>query len=779
MARVNTRTPMSTKKKAASITAIVLCMALLLGGAFAWKDFSQAFTNIFKQHPTPDVLLHDDFTPGENKDVYVENTGDVPTYVRISFYEFLQIGNEVVVGDTTKTPAESLKDKSTWKKHLYTTMPAADGKVSDWNLESDKYYDWFMTGAQKLYLPGTSEIEDINYTALGYAAGNIPAKDDGKANSGNGYALKNTAAATPVISMATWKGMSDAVQSQYKGWILDTDGYAYWSQKLLPGEATNLLLDNVLPKPGAIMDDNAYYAIDVRLQATNATEVYKMFTDKDTGATDITNDAKDWLDGDADKKVPENIIDDPKGTGLTEEEKDDFRTHITAKPINTAGIKDDCGINTEKDVADAYAIALEELNKAIVGGDAAKAEELARAAESLKNIASRIRNKYPTTGELDSGEVITVDENGFAKAVDEATGDTLINPINFPDPELVKILKNGFTTAKREFVTPGNYTSNTTWVVYSQPILGDGSKIAQSEMNDVEELILNNIEWDGSAFVTGKINISSLKGIELFPNLEILQATENRSLTSYDAPLNPKLKWLQVSTTNLSEINIQKCPDLEVLLLAANPNLTKVDVSKNTALKWMNLTDCNITGALDLSNLAAVKTVTVFNNPNITSIDLSGCIALGNLQTYNTGIDKLDISGLTSLSWVATRDCPNLTSIDASGCSALTTILAYWSNHQNGANHGPLQSIDLTGCTSLTVANSGQMQVHGQSLTELDISMTDFASGGNHARFQYNNISKLTVKTGTAAAWAGTTGNNNTYHKLGNPYTAADVTVTP
>ncbi|MCL2655782.1 MAG: hypothetical protein FWD65_08890, partial [Coriobacteriia bacterium] len=88
---------MSTKKKVTASAAAVLIAALILGGAFAWTDFTQAFTNIFHAHPSPDVLLHDDFTQNKNKDVYVENTGNTPVYVRIAFYEYLQVGNKVIV----------------------------------------------------------------------------------------------------------------------------------------------------------------------------------------------------------------------------------------------------------------------------------------------------------------------------------------------------------------------------------------------------------------------------------------------------------------------------------------------------------------------------------------------------------------------------------------------------------------------------------------------------------------------------------------------------------
>jgi hypothetical protein len=66
---------MSAKKKIAAVVAVILTIALLVGGVFAYTDFSQDFINRFRGGNDNDILLHDDFEPGVNKDVYVENTG--------------------------------------------------------------------------------------------------------------------------------------------------------------------------------------------------------------------------------------------------------------------------------------------------------------------------------------------------------------------------------------------------------------------------------------------------------------------------------------------------------------------------------------------------------------------------------------------------------------------------------------------------------------------------------------------------------------------------------
>jgi len=783
MARTKTSNSMSTKKKVASVTAIVLCMALLLGGAFAWKDFSQAFTNILKQHPTPDVLLHDDFTPNENKDVYVENTGDTPAYVRISFHEFLQIGNDAVFAGT------KFDDKSTWQKHLYTTMPAADGKVSDWNLESDKYYDWFMTGAQKNYLKGTSEIDDITYADA--LVGTIGA---------NGQKIAKTSAGTAIINMATWTGWSETAKGLYSGWILDTDGYAYWSQKLLAGEATNLLLDNVVPKDGVTADDNMYYAIDVRLQATNATELHKMFDD-------MSDDAKAWLEADSAKAVKdstpiEDKIDGADGTGLTPTEKEDIKEELVKIPSNIE-------LDNEKNVYEAAKIAQDALKEAIANGASeAEIEDLARKAESLEKIGDRIHD----AGDFPAGAVVVVDGNGFAKVVDKASGDTLLIPQNFPDSKLITLLKTGFETTKwnpYDNWTPAADSSTTNTMNYNQPSIDtDGNgKLSQSELNAVEEIYISDFRIIGSAPVKkNNYNVTSVEGIELFPNLHTLSMGAQENLVYFSAEKNPGLKFLLLDGCNITGIDITHNPALEILHVGYN-SLTSIDLSKNSKLKTLYVHGNKLT-SLDVSNKPDLTRLGFYKNPDLTTVNISGSKAIVWLSGQESGLTALDVSGFAALEFLNLHDCPslnslifdgntaldrilikesglqtltaknlpaltivqaqnspNLQSVDFTGCSALNSVLLEWT----GAGKGPLTSINLTGCTGFGATN--WLNLSNQSLTDLDISMTGFLPNGNRIQFPNNDLQTLKVAPGANLTdWNNKTNTaNNAAHWVGNP----------
>lgn len=258
---------MSTKKKMSAISAVVLTVALLVGGAFAWTDFGQNFINRFRGTSPNDVLLHDDFEQNVNKDVYVENTGANPLIVRVQFREFLQIGDRIVAGTDSK-------DRMTWPVHEFTNGAVqgtgAYGEFDDACLSgTHDYYEWLMSGAQKWYMPGVSKQGNYDYTGDPNAA--------------------QTISASPVVTMAYWKSMSAADQAATSCWILDTDGWCYWSQMLMPDSATNLLLDDAKLISGVYPDDNYAYFIDVQLQASNKTEVQDML---DEGATP---DAEDLL----------------------------------------------------------------------------------------------------------------------------------------------------------------------------------------------------------------------------------------------------------------------------------------------------------------------------------------------------------------------------------------------------------------------------------------------------------------------------------------------------
>lgn len=257
---------MRNKEKFIGMLAVLLCASLLLGGTLAWSDFTQSRTNKFRGTTDPDVTLHDDFD-GLNKDVYVENSGDQEIYVRVRLDEYMQVGGESFVSTA------DVKDKKTWTPHTYTSDPADIEDCGNVDTEHlfHRYYKWTMSGAQKGYTPGTpglvsSKLDDDGNVMLTGSnqtlAANAPVTMAEYINV-TAKAVENMTADERVI----WDRIDAGC------WILDSDGWAYWSRVLKPDTATNLLLDEVT----LVRDpsDDWYYGIDVKLQAVTSNDFEK------------------------------------------------------------------------------------------------------------------------------------------------------------------------------------------------------------------------------------------------------------------------------------------------------------------------------------------------------------------------------------------------------------------------------------------------------------------------------------------------------------------------
>jgi hypothetical protein len=209
--------------------------------------------------------------------------------VRVQFAEYLQIGNTPIVGGDAN-------NKLTWVPRLFNTAPADDGEYlnganDDGSLPTENRHIWYMTGAQKIFKPGTGEMGSYEYT-------------DGQ-DFADGSKAKRTLGESPVVLVQYYIDHKDELDARYPAglWALDTDGYAYWTQALLPGEATNLLLDNVVLDENVAPDDNYYYAIDVRLEASNLTESYLLYSGEKKATANGEKIIKDAVDAAKPKPV--------------------------------------------------------------------------------------------------------------------------------------------------------------------------------------------------------------------------------------------------------------------------------------------------------------------------------------------------------------------------------------------------------------------------------------------------------------------------------------------
>ena len=174
---------------------------------------------------------------------------------------------------------------------------------------------------------------------------------------------------------------------------------------------------------------------------------------------------------------------------------------------------------------------------------------------------------------------------------------------------------------------------------------GDG-KLSEAERNAVDTIKVT----DG---YNGK-KLTSLQGIEFFPNLLYLYCDEN-NLNSLNVSKNKKLKELYCDENNLNSLDVSQNTALEDLICSQN-NLTSLDVGNNAALInlvcWKNqLTSLDVSNNPELKFLNCDQNQLTSLNVEKTNIYLSnpysGFHAKNNTYPIAVGSDRtFDLSKL-------------------------------------------------------------------------------------------------------------------------------------
>ena len=200
------------------------------------------------------------------------------------------------------------------------------------------------------------------------------------------------------------------------------------------------------------------------------------------------------------------------------------------------------------------------------------------------------------------------------------------------------------------------YKPDATVVVYVQNISADAFEDAA-----FREYVLNNIDTNGNGTISERErkavtsieitsgSISTLKGVEYFPNLVSLKV------------LNVGLSALDVSSNTV----------LEELYCSGN-SLSSLSVGANQALRELYCNGNSIS-TLDVSNNATLEKLDVRNNP-ITSLDLQKNGALQTLWCRDNQFTELDLSVNLLLKSLYCKDSPKLATVWVAKGHSFTTL---------------------------------------------------------------------------------------------------------
>ncbi|WP_394304475.1 hypothetical protein [Lactococcus muris] len=271
-------TPEKKNQRRLRNLALLSLLLLLVGGTFAFQAFNQRAINDRIRENIPGGRVHDYYNRDtENKDVFVENYGNVPLMARIRLSEFMEKRS---TGDTDFTPIvnNTVRDQvDTWTvmRPSENNLNTRVGDSAAFNTYSNLTFGWSRSGQDAPWFMPTfnRDNQDLMTAAAGHARDWVTSTatdgvTDGATHPGDGTDAYWSSGDSFDNSGPVWPGEEvthDAAQnlqqerapmtiSQWAAlpnnlkvgnfWVIDHQtGWAYWANQLQAGETTSYLLD--------------------------------------------------------------------------------------------------------------------------------------------------------------------------------------------------------------------------------------------------------------------------------------------------------------------------------------------------------------------------------------------------------------------------------------------------------------------------------------------------------------------------------------------------------
>lgn len=230
----------------------------------------------------------------------------------------------------------------------------------------------------------------------------------------------------------------------------------------------------------------------------------------------------------------------------------------------------------------------------------------------------------------------------------------------------------------------------------------------------------------GGPVQADRVAISTLKGIEFFPNLTRLRLC-NSQVTEIDLSKNVNLNQLTITNNPIDTIDLSHQIHLRDLIVS---NLSNLDLSNNIELEYIHAQGFQKAQHLDLKKLSRLKTLIIrFPVRKKIDWDFSGnpeleLLALDGVETE--AIDLTPLKKLRSLGFARMKvsmfdvsQNPALEDLFFNNCSNVSELV--FRNNPNLAviscNHSNIHRLDVRDCPWLK-----QLDCEGNFLTELDLS---------------------------------------------------------
>lgn len=296
------------QKKKLGVLA-VLGLALLVGGTFAFRAFEQQAINDREREHDVNVggRVHDYYNRDtENKDVFIENYSERPIMARIRLSEYLETRQRNVEDFTPLVSGTSRENVGSWTRWIPSATNINDRANNNASNAFDRYSEltfgwsreeqsapWYLptfnqdnldqrtasAGHARDWIAGSGAVDGITdgTTHPGEGTDDFWSSGISYTNGSEGTTWPGSATATRITSQNLQQERPPMTIQQWgllpnenrigNFWVIDHQtGWAYWANRLEPGEATSYLLDAAVMTDAiedTVLNGFSYYAINV------------------------------------------------------------------------------------------------------------------------------------------------------------------------------------------------------------------------------------------------------------------------------------------------------------------------------------------------------------------------------------------------------------------------------------------------------------------------------------------------------------------------------------
>ncbi len=273
--------------------------------------------------------------------------------------------------------------------------------------------------------------------------------------------------------------------------------------------------------------------------------------------------------------------------------------------------------------------------------------------------------------------------------------------------------------------------------------------------------VLSGIDTDGDKILTDaeckkvtQINlrardISNLKGIEYFTELQTLNVSSNK-ITELDVSSNTKLTYINASNNDITKAVIGKAVSLRTFLCSGN-ELNEIDVKDNILLDTLDVSG-NKLQDIDVSANTRLVSLDISDNA-LVNLNISANTALDSLNAGSNQLTSLDLSNNTGLLELSIRD-NRLTAVDLSANAALKSVDCSYNNLISFAtgeavetlliNNNMLYNVSLANAANLKTLNVSDNELYNLDISSNTNLKSINASGNRLAAVDIKNCPLLT-----------------------------------